>query len=108
LLEHWPEEKTKSHWVFDGPRNLGVFTTTRILHENYPILLVCHDDDGDWQFLCGTTDAPDHCRLACLIDMVERDPSVNDISDLPLGWRAWRERVGAEWNREAQPPEEKS
>jgi hypothetical protein len=72
------------------------------------ILLVCHDDDGDWQFLCGTTDAPDHCRLVCLKDMVERDPSVNDIADLAPGWRAWRERVGAEWNREAQAPEEKS
>ena len=108
LLERWPDEKTKSHWVFDEPRNLGVFTTIRVIDENHPILLVCHDDDGDWQFLCGATDAPDQCRLICLNDIVERDPSVNDIADLPLGWRAWRENGGAEWRREAKSSEEKS
>jgi hypothetical protein len=85
-----------------------VFTTTRVLDENHPILLVCHDDDGDWQFLCGTTDEPDQCRLICLKDIVERDPSVNDIADLPLGRRAWRENAGAEWRREAETSEESS
>jgi hypothetical protein len=105
LFERWPDEKTKSDRVFDEPRNLGVFTTTRVLEENHPILLVCHDGDGDWQFLCGATDAPDQCRLICLNDIVERDPSVNDIADLPLGWRAWRENVDAEWRREAQTSE---
>ena len=106
LLEHWPDEKTKSNWFFDEPRNLGVFTTTQVLYENHPILLVCHDDDGDWQFLCGTTDAPDQCRLVCLKDIVERDSSVNDIADLPFGWRAWRENAGVEWYREAKTSEE--
>jgi|SRR5215468_157920 len=108
LLEHWPDEKTKSHWIFDEPRNLGVYTTIRVLHENHPILLVSHDEDGDWQFLCGTTNDSDHGRLVCLNDMVKLDPSVNDIADLPLGWRAWRENVGAEWRREARIPEEQS
>ena len=108
LLEHWPDEKTKSHWVFDEPRNLGVFTITRVLHENHPILLVCHDDDGDWQFLCGATDAPEQCKLIYLKDIVELDPSVNEVADLPLDWRAWRENVDAEWRREARIPEEQS
>lgn len=102
LLEHWPDEKTKSHWVFDEPRNLAVFTTSRVLDENYPILLVYHDDEGDWQFLCGTTDAPEQCKHICLNDIVERDPSVNDIADLPPGWLAWRENGGAAWRCEVQ------
>src|SRR5262245_42981187 len=106
LLAHWPDEKTKSHWVFDEPRNLGVFTTTRVLDDNHPVLLVCHGDDGDWQFLCGTTNDSDHARLICLNDMVKLDPSVNEVADLPLGWRAWRENVGAEWYRETETSEE--
>jgi hypothetical protein len=106
LLEHWPDEKTKSGWVFDEPRNLEVFTTTRVIDENHPILLVCHDDDGDWQFLCGTTDAPEDCKLICLKDLVEIDPSVNDIADLTPGWRAWRENAGSEWLREPKSSDE--
>lgn len=105
LLDRWPDEKTESRWVFDEPRNLGVFTTSRVLDENHPILLVCHDDDGDWQFLCGTTDAPEPGRLICLKDVVKIDPGVNDVADLPTGWRAWRESAGVEWRREAQNSE---
>ena len=44
----------------------------------------------------------------CLKDVVERDPSVNDLADLPLGWRAWRENVSAEWRRDARISEEQS
>jgi hypothetical protein len=108
LLKYWPEEKAKSAWAFDEARNLGVFTTTRVLNENHPILWVCHDDDGDWQFLCGTTDDPKQGRLVCLKDMVERDPSVNELADLPLGWRAWRGSVGEGWFRAAKNVEESS
>jgi hypothetical protein len=100
LLEHWPEEKTKSHWVFEEYRNLGVITTTKVLDENHPILLVTHDEDGDWQFLCGTTNQPKDGRLVCLNDIVQLDPTVNLLADLPEGWRAWRASVKDEWQRE--------
>jgi hypothetical protein len=77
-----------------------------VLDENHPILLVCHDDDGDWQFLCGTTNDSDHGRLVCLNDIVKLDPSVNEVADLAPGWRAWRENGNAEWHREAKISEE--
>lgn len=102
LLEHWPEEKTKSHWVFDEPRNLGVITTTKVLDENHPILLVTHDEDGNWQFLCGTTDDPKDGRLVCLNDIVQLDPTVNLLADLPEGWRAWRTTANDHWQREVR------
>jgi hypothetical protein len=108
LLEHWPEEKVKSHWVFAGPRNLGVFTTTRVLKDGFPILQVFHDQDGDWQFLCGLTNKNSHVKLVCLKDVVELDASVNELADLPAGWHASREHKDAAWRREPldQQPEE--
>lgn len=63
-------------------------------------------ENGDWQFLCGTTDVPAHCRLICLKDIVERASSVNDIADLPRGSRAWHERIDTEWRCEAEISEE--
>jgi hypothetical protein len=100
LLERWPGVKAKSRWKFSEPRNLGVFTTVPVLHHGLPILHVVHEEDGDWEFLCGTTVEPDQIKLVCLKDVAELDPSVNDLADLPPGWRAWRESQGASWQRE--------
>jgi hypothetical protein len=100
LLEHWPEEKTKNRWVFNEYRNLGVITTTKVLKENHPILLAAHEVDGDWQFLCGTTTEEQDLHLVCLNEIVQRDPSVNLLADLPEGWCAWRDTVRDEWQRE--------
>ena len=100
LLEYWPDEKAKSFWEFDEPRNLGVFTTTKVLDENHPILRVYHDADGDWQFLCATTNDPKDGRLVCLNEIVSQDPSVAELADLPEGWVAWRANQDAKWQRE--------
>lgn len=98
LLENWPQE---SSWLFDEPRNLGVFTTSPVLYEHYPILWVYHDgEDGAWQFLCGTTNEPEHCHLVCLKDIVEIDPSINELADLAPGWKAWREDTSKPWQKE--------
>jgi hypothetical protein len=41
--------------------------------------------------------------------MVERDGSILSIGDLPIGWGADREFLGAEWTREANPePDEEA
>ena len=43
-------------WPFADPRNVAVITTRQVFREGLPVLLVTHDeDDGDWQFVCGTT-----------------------------------------------------
>jgi hypothetical protein len=85
---------------FEDAPTTACITTVKVL-AGAPILLVTHDEDGgDWQFLCGTTNAPADGRIVCLADMVARDPTLLDVADLPLGWRADRERVGGEWTRE--------
>lgn len=98
--------ETKSTWPFDDPTNVATITTTKVLHENHPILLVTHDEeDGGWQFLCGTTNNAQDGRVVGLGCIYEQDSSVGELADLPLGWRAWRESPGSPWQREPSSPD---
>jgi len=64
---------------------LITLTTTKVLDEGYPILLVTHDeDDGVWQFLCGTTNDPEDGRVVGLDCIYNLDPTVAQLSDLNL------------------------
>jgi hypothetical protein len=95
------KKMTPADWPFDDPSDVATITTTKVLDEGHPILLVTHDDDdGAWQFLCGTTNDPEDGRVVGLGCMYERDPSIGELADLPLGWRAWRESPVASWRRE--------
>jgi hypothetical protein len=85
-------------WRFHAGKNRECFTTKRVV-EGSPVLLVGHDDDGDWQFLCGTTNDPGEGALVCLGSMVGRDGTLAQFADLPRGWLAQRSKVGAEWVR---------
>jgi hypothetical protein len=89
-----------SDWLFADPPNVATLTTRKVL-EGYPILLVTHDlDDGAWQFLCGTTNDDADGRVVGLGTIVDQDPSVIELADLPRGWRAWRRSPEDSWQRE--------
>lgn len=86
--------------AFDEDPHLAVITTSVVL-AGAPILMVTHDeDDGGWQFLCGTTNDPEDGRIVGLAHIVARDPSVLRVADLPLGWVAFRSSPADEWTRE--------
>ncbi len=93
-------------WPFAEPVNRLVFTTTRVLHQHFPILLVTHDEDGSWQVLCGTTNDPQDGVVVCLGCVLQRDRSIATLADLPPGWVAWREAATEPWQREPHGPEE--
>ena len=96
-----------SDWPFDDPPNVITITTRQVLEENQPILLVTHDeDDGCWQVLCGMSDDPDDGRVVGLDCMYNIDPSIGELADLPLGWRAKRESPTLPWIREPNPDDE--
>jgi hypothetical protein len=87
-------------WPFEDPPNTAALTTRDVLEANAPILHVAHDaDDGSWQFLPGRAVSPAESRVVGLGRICARDPSLRELADLPEGWRAWRERVGAAWQR---------
>lgn len=89
-------------WPFHEPKNLAVITTCRVLDGTHPILLVSHDDGGVWQFLCGTTNDTENCRVVGLSTIVEMCPSVAELADLPGGWQARRGSANSEWARSKQ------
>ena len=94
-------ESVNDEWPFDEPKNLAVFTLKSIFHHGVPILFVSHDEDeGDWQFLDGS-EPPDEndIWLVALSTIVEHDPTVCPLADLPVGWVAWRETSCSPWER---------
>jgi hypothetical protein len=67
--------------------------------EGSPILLVSHDEEGNWQFLCGTTNKPSDGALVCLGNILVRDGTLTEVADLPEGWMAERTMIGEAWLR---------
>jgi hypothetical protein len=87
-------------WPFDQAPNVAAITTRQVLEDGLPILCVTHySDDHDWAFVCGTTDATEDGRVITMEEALNLDPTLRTIADLPPGWTAWRQQVGAAWHR---------
>ena len=94
-------------WPFEDAPNTASLTTVHVLNRSRPILLVTHDaEDGAWQFLCGTTNDSSDARVVGLNTVLQLDPSLAELADLPPGWRAWRDAPGEPWRRQATDPED--
>ena len=93
----------EADWPFVDSIDTMAYTTKPVLHGGLPILLVTHDVDGDWQFLCGTTNETGDAAIVCLGCMFDQDKTVGDVADLPRRWIAWRNSAGDPWIREPRP-----
>ncbi len=95
-------------WPFAGPPETVVIVLDRILSGEAPLRLVTHDvEDGDWQFLDGEHVFEEDAVVVLLGEMVQFDPSLRELADLPAGWHAWRSGGGGAWQRAAgEPPRE--
>ncbi len=98
LRERQPVLSDDGSWPFHEGRNRACFTTRRVL-DGLPILLVSHDHDGDWQFLCGTTNETKDGALVNLGGMLTRDGTLSGVADLPEGFKAARLEIGGTWVR---------
>jgi hypothetical protein len=91
-------------WPFDDPKNVATFTVRQIVRDGNPILRVTHDsEDGAWQFLEWGTPNEDDAMIVGLEEMTRIDPSILELADLPLGWRAIRRSAAESWHREPNP-----
>jgi hypothetical protein len=89
-------------WPFADTENTAAITLKRIVDRTAAILLVSHDiDDGSWQFLDGGTVADVDAAVVSLREILELEPTIKDVADLPLGWKAERAGIGKPWNRRA-------
>jgi hypothetical protein len=90
---------------FETPSGL-VYTSRQVMYDGWPILNVTHDaDDEHWQFINGWGDTEEGMKpiLVHAEHVIELDPTIASLSDLPLGWRAWRADVTDDWTREPDP-----
>jgi len=78
--------------------NMGVFVCPHIFKNSRPILLVVHED-GDWQCLCGQDDHNVDAHLVGIGHLIERDSTLDKLSDLLDGWEAERVSLKGEWLR---------
>lgn len=104
-LYHQPLLDRDLDFKFREPRDLSVFTTRHHLELGSPIVYVEHDEDGDWQFLTDDELTDDDARVLSLEDMLQRDPSLNELFDLDYGEFAKRAYKGDEWVRGEVEPE---
>ncbi len=90
-------------WNFAQPRNLAVITVARVVAGDSPVLHVSHDqDDGGWQFLDGSAFAEIDARVVGLGRMVDNDPTLAELADLPEGFVATRDCAGGKWLRKSR------
>ena len=91
---------TLGDWPFADPPDVAVFTTRAIVEDGAWIASISHDaEDGAWQFHdagAGSVDMAE-ARIVSLRQIVERDPTVRDVLDLPLGRRASRDAADSPW-----------
>lgn len=87
------------HWPFPDAVATLTYCTGKVVRKRFPVLQVTHDYDGNWQFLDATTDEPGEPVLLCLGCVVEADATLMEVADLPIGWSAYREEIGAAWER---------
>jgi hypothetical protein len=89
-------------WQFDQPRDCAVLVTREVLDRAEPILHVTHDaDNHGWQFVGCSNGTVENGRVIAFHEAVELDPSILQLADLPIGWRAVRDSARSGWRREA-------
>jgi len=88
----------KTVFKFTDPESKACFTCDHVLNRDRPILYAAHDQEGDWQFLCGHEDHTDgNAKVISLKQATELDPTVNDLYDMPLNVGAERKSVQDKW-----------
>lgn len=90
-------------WPFADPSNVATIVDRRILSGDAWIAYVSHDaEDGAWQFHTSDPGPPNYCNAAVvsLREILERDETLAELSDLPPGWHAWRESPDSAWQRQ--------
>jgi|SRR5687768_5928779 len=91
-------DKLAGEWPFEDERRLAVFTTTHVVRAGKPILFVSHDaDDGSWQFHSGDLVSTKDMMLLALEEILEIDPSIASLVNLPLGHCARRRGPRSAW-----------
>lgn len=82
---------------YDAP-NTATIICCHIINGEEPILFVSHDeDDGMWQFLCGSNHNIEDASIVSLFEVYNIDYSICLLKDMQRGYYAIRENVESDW-----------
>lgn len=108
--DFWASADPKSslfNWKFSDDPHTRVFLSETVHSGNEPATYVSHDsEDGAWQFLGDSMSDGGGPIISCLHHPIDRDPSLAELADLPLGWYAERGSVGEPWTRKKHSKED--
>jgi hypothetical protein len=94
------------NWKFPDPPHTMVFLSKPVHTGAEPVTYVSHDnEDGAWQFLGNSMSSGEKPVLSCFHHTIDKDPSLKELADLPLGWWAVRAAPGEPWVRHEHEPE---
>lgn len=93
-------------WKFPDPPHTSSYLSKTVHEGEEPVTYVSHDADGDWQFLGDSMSDGGGPVVVCLHHPIDKDASLKELADLPLGWIAERGAVGEPWVRSEHPPQE--
>ena len=92
---------SSSSSIFQKPADAVVLTQWVVVNKGMPILAAFHNADGEeWMFFADFRPIVDVQVSVTLEDLIKLDESLKELSDLPAGWKATRERKDAPWNRQ--------
>ena len=101
------KKSTPTARPWDDPHDVAVTTTQEVIDGKLPVVFVTRDEGvggmGGWQFLDA---APlDQREPVCIAkeDLLKLDPTLAEVTDLPVGWFAKRESPGGPWERGPMP-----
>ena len=102
--DFWASADPKSslfHWKFPDDPHTRVFLSETVHNGTEPVTYVSRDsEDGAWQFLGDSMSNGGGPVISCFHHPIDRDPSLAELADRPLGWCAKRDGVGKPWSRE--------
>lgn len=91
--------KAQSKKEFKDPPNTAVFTTKFVTEEKKTITYVSHDDGSDWQFFSNDdfNDLESIARIVSLQEILNMDPTLLKLADMPAGYYATRKSKDDKW-----------
>jgi hypothetical protein len=110
--DSWASTDPKSslfNWKFPDPPHMGAFLSETVHNGTEQVTYVSHDAE-DWarQFLGDSMSDGGGPVITCLHHLIDKDPSLVELADLPIGWYAERSSIGEPWIRRQRTPDDTS
>ena len=92
------QQPDRNSW--NSPLDPVVVTTELIASGKAHVLLVIHEEGhGGWQLHDGSDISGQKPLILPKVEALRLDPTLQEVTDLPVGWKAERPRKGATWVR---------